>query len=120
MNLTQELQKTPKWKKFEEWYNKYLTTLSTCTVGDKVHLDDINKDNLNDLHGGCEYAVNFCFLPLDLQKGVFEKFIAENSKKTIDVTGTLRDEHYAIYLGYGDYDSLGSFEDLLIRHFNQE
>lgn len=88
VNLIQQLQATPKWKEFEEWYNKYLTTLSTCTVGDKVHLDDINKDNLNDLYGGCVYAVNFCFLPLEFTKGVFEKFIesqGHNLYQEIDV-----------------------------------
>lgn len=55
MNLIQQLQTTPKWKEFEEWYN---------VQGYFVPLDGIYQ-----LHR------TFIEFPIEFQKGVFEKFI---------------------------------------------
>lgn len=58
MNLIQQLQQTPKWKEFEEWYKKQDYT--------------ILFGNIN-LHIG--YRIGLIELPFEFQKGVFEKFI---------------------------------------------
>lgn len=94
--LIQELQKTPKWKEFEEWYNgKYKTEnilVPSLTI-DKLHFDYL--------------------------KGIFEKFI-ESEHGIVEqkwVGHTLGDYSYRIYKFKVRWVEGFNFEDLLIWYF---
>lgn len=100
MNLIKQLQKTPKWKVFEEWYDKqdYSTPMGGYLERD--------------------YIVGFDDLEFEFTKGVFEKFIESQGYKIITHVekGT---SYYSLYrkgevLSYGS----DSFEKLLIWYFN--
>ena len=101
MNLLKQLQKTSKWKEFEEWYNK--------------------QDYTTPMEGYLErdYIVGFDDLAFEFTKGVFEKFIEQKFEIHFDSSYTLYDKHiwkYAI-----DNNKLlicASFEELLIWYFN--
>lgn len=100
MNLIKQLQKTPKWKEFEEWYDKQ---------GYSIPMEGyLERD----------YIVGFDDLEFELTKGVFEKFIESQGYKIITHVekGT---SYYSLYrkgvvLSYGS----DSFEKLLIWYFN--
>lgn len=100
MNLIQQLQATPKWKEFEEWYNK--------------------QDYFMPMEGFREidYIIGFDDLDFEFQKGVFEKFI-ESQGFEIHFDG-----NYHLYcnqsyiLVNNKLPNWNSFEELLIWYFN--
>ena len=103
MNLIEQLQQYPKWKEFEEWYEKNLS------VPPKSCYE-------------IEYHIGFEDLPFEFQKGVFEKFIESFSAIV------LREENlherkiqYRLlkYLELGLFTKkFNSFDELLIWYFN--
>lgn len=118
--LIQQLQVTPKWKGFEEWYNKFVPTYS---LGNKAWLKDIDSTTR-------EGEVDFLGLPIEFQKGVFEKFFEsegyhlcterrKNSSGLIVIPVL-----YKIPLPVEEWsmclvnDTCNSFEELLIWYFN--
>lgn len=120
MNLIQQLQQSPKWKEFEDWYNQYLVDIDSHIVGNLVHLEDIEKDNQEDVYSGCSYGVNFCFLPFEFQKGVFEKFIESKGFIIEQWYKTSAKQMYMCLFIYTHVESIfeGTFEELLIWYFN--
>ena len=116
MNLIQQLQQSPKWKEFEEWYNNYIEEVDEYEIGQLVYLAEITSENINDV-GYCNtYGVNFCFLPPEFQKGVFEKFIAQNYQVHYDGSYNLYNGNYVLV--NGKLPHWNSFEELLIWYFN--
>ena len=100
MNLIQQLQTTPKWKEFEEWYSKQKFYLPLYDFG--------TFDN-----GFVKYEFEF-------QKGVFEKFIAKDGLD-ITVDGYLGDETYGISGSsptFADWKWFDNFKQLLLWYFN--
>lgn len=98
MNLIQQLQQTPKWKEFEEWYNKNTRAW--------VWAIPINIYGFEDI-------------PVEFQKGVFEKFIEQKFEIHFDGSYTLFHKHIWEYVI--DNEKLlrcNSFEELLIWYFN--
>ncbi len=101
MNLIQQLQATPKWKEFEEWYkDRYMYGKGTDHVNNVLFEHKIKHQHF------------------DEWKGVFEKFIESQGYKIITHVekGT---SYYSLYrkgevLSYGS----DSFEKLLIWYFN--
>lgn len=105
-NLIQQLQQTPKWKKFEEWYNKqdYSMTCYGESFGDECY---------------SHYEQGFIDLKISFQKGVFEKFIEQKFEIHFDGSYTLFHKHIWEYVI--DNEKLlrcNSFEELLIWYFN--
>lgn len=92
MNLIQQLQATPKWKEFEEWYDKQIYHLPLLGLGE----------------GGEE--LGFSDLSFPFNKGVFEKFIESQ-----DVILNINDGYIT---GKDVYHVANSFEELLIWYFN--
>ena len=103
MNLIQQLQASPKWKEFEEWYKQQPEFISP------YHISEIELDC-----GNLDAFKNFPFM---LQKGVFEKFIFENNTD-ITVDGYLGNETYGIGSTFADWKWFENFEQLLIWYFN--
>lgn len=105
MNLIQQLQATPKWGEFEEWYNKQedIITLHNPTCYCK-----------GDCINGCIWLID---LPFMYQKGVFEKFI-ESQGFEIHFDG-----NYHLYcnqsyvLVNNKLPNWKSFEELLMWYF---
>ena len=107
MSLIQQLQKTPKWKEFEEWYNK--------------------QDYSIPMEGYLErdYIVGFDDLDFEFTKGVFEKFI-ESQEAVFEQTcsADYSNKPYSIWTAYSiwtvetGYKKSKSFEELLIWYFN--
>lgn len=92
MNLIEQIQQTPKWGKFTEWYEK------------NKHL------NIPPLPIFLSYEVM-------LQKGVFEKFI-ESQHGILEQDHTGNGYCYSIWDSQEGYDEFKSFEQLLIWYFN--
>lgn len=92
MNLIQQLQATPKWKEFMEWYEE------------KKHLDIPS------------FPI-FLSYDLILQKGVFEKFI-DDEGLVIKIEGMFPKQHYCIFQDSKILRTHKSFEELLIWYFN--
>lgn len=89
MNLIEQIQQTPKWGKFTEWYEK------------NKHL------NIPPLPIFLSYEVM-------LQKGIFEKFIeSQGQSYWLGITNT----HYLTYPKVC-CEEFNSFEELLIWYFN--
>ena len=98
-NLIQQLQTTPKWKEFEEWYkNKYM---------------NIEYASINDLI----FEHRLLFYHFDEWKGVFEKFISKDNLN-ITVDGYLGNETYGIGSSFTEWNWFENFEQLLIWYFN--
>lgn len=117
MNLIQQLQQSPKWKEFEEWYNNYIEEVDEYEIGQLVYLAEITSENINDV-GYCNtYGVNFCFLPPEFQKGIFEKFI-DDEGLVIKIEGMFPKQHYYIFQDSKILRIHKSFEELLIWYFN--
>lgn len=100
-NLIQQLQQTPKWKEFEQWYSK--------------------QDYSIPMEGYLErdYIVGFDDLDFEFTKGVFEKFIEQWFEIHFDSSYTLYHKHVWEYVI--DNNKLlrcSSFEELLIWYFN--
>lgn len=105
MNLIQQLQQTPKWKKFEEWYNKqnYSMTCYGEYFGDECY---------------SHYEQGFIDLKISFQKGVFENFI-ENQGFEIHFDGSYNLYKSNKYIIVEDrLPHWVSFEELLIWFFN--
>lgn len=119
LNLIQQLQQSPKWKEFEEWYNKWINTeeIQNYVIGQFVDFAEISDQNKTKLGYSDTYNVNFCFLPLEFQKGVFEKFISKDATD-ITVDGYLGKETYSIGATFAQWKWFNSFEELLIWYFN--
>lgn len=98
MNLIQQIQETPKWKEFEEWYN---------IQGYFVPLDGIYQ-----LHK------TFIEFPIEFQKGVFEKFIEQNSNYFLTLITSELGVHSITVENLADKYLFYSFEELLIWYFN--
>jgi hypothetical protein len=103
MNLIQQLQATPKWKEFKEWYN---------TQGYFLLLE--GKDNLD-----VEYTFGFDDLAFEFQKGVFEKFIESQGyiieqwlKEPLMMASLFERKPGTRFVFEG------TFEELLIWYFN--
>lgn len=117
MNFIEQLQQSPKWKEFEEWYNEYINKVNEeYEVGYICCFGEIEEDNKTNSWLGFPYEVNFCFIPLEFQKGVFEKFI-ESRDGTIETHYNNDDYVYWIWTEEG-YSDFSSFEELLIWYFN--
>ena len=103
MNLIQQLQQTPKWKEFEEWYNTQMVDNNYISLTE-VWLSPDESD--------VSYQIGALQLPFDFLKGVFEKFIESQDHNLYQET-----DFYQL-------DSLPvtrceeSFEELLIWYFN--
>lgn len=105
MNLIQQLQQTPKWKEFEEWYNQQEDVITlhnpTCYCqGDCLH--------------GCVWLVD---LPVMYQKGVFEKFI-ESQGFQLEQNSDGQTMKYTIWSLENGYEYQKNLEELLIWYFN--
>lgn len=110
MNLIQQLQVTPKWKEFKEWYN---------TQGYSILLE--REGNIG--------AV-FIEMLFEFQKGVFEKFIESQdyhlcTERRKNGKGLVLVPVLYKIPGLNDNwtqclvnDNCDSFEELLIRYFN--
>lgn len=96
MNLIQQLQATPKWKEFKEWYYPYY-------MGWSIPMKETKT------------TTGFTFLHPDFQKGVFEKFIESRGQKYYK--GQYSDSHYLTY-PKSACEEFNSFEELLIWYFN--
>lgn len=91
MDLIKQLQKTPKWKEFEEWYNSFY----------------IQNEHVPSL-------VTLVQVPPEMYKGVFEKFIdSQGQSYWYGNSGT----HYLTYPMIAS-EEFNSFEELLIWYFN--
>lgn len=99
MNLIQQLQQSPKWGEFEEWYEQKQYNLPL--VG-------------GDYYG--RWYIGLDELSFEFQKGVFEKFI-ESQGGRFELTD---DDNYIywIWLEEKGYEEFKSFEELLIWYFN--
>jgi len=101
MNLIQKLQTTPKWKEFEEWYNKQGYYIPIKGYFDENYFAGFDDD-----------------LGFEFQKGVFEKFISKDSTN-ITVDGYIVNETYGIPgATFAQWKWFESFEELLIWYFN--
>lgn len=104
VNLIEQLQATPKWEKFEEWYKIQPEFIAPYFIGE-IELDCGN------LHA-------FKNFPFMLQKGVFEKFIESEGSDIVHIYpenwwGTWIEEY-----GYSEINEIDSFEEMLIWYFN--
>ena len=118
LNLIQQLQQTPKWKEFKDWYNQYIDTVFwKYDIGQFVGLSEITEENSKELGYSDTYQVNFCFLPPEFQKGVFEKFI-ENQGNIVEQQHTESKMEYSIWIPNNHYVFFDSFKQLLIWYFN--
>lgn len=97
MNLIQQLQATPKWKEFEEWYEQKQYNLPLIS---------------EDYYGRWYIGLNE--LSFEFQKGVFEDFIESQGQS--HWLGTYS-THYLIYPKVA-YEESNSFEEFLIWYFN--
>ncbi len=97
MNLIQQLQTTPKWKEFEEWFFK-----QNYSVG----FEYANDESM------------FTELEFDLQKGVFEKFIEQNSNYFLTLITSELGVHSITVENLVDKYLFYSYEELLIWYFN--
>ena len=99
MNLIQQLQTSPKWKEFEEWYSKQYYILDNPA---------------NDLCFALELKQ-----PFEKWKGVFEKFIESQGSKVICLPTNSGELEYGLYWkGYVVGRNDNSFGELLIWYFN--
>lgn len=100
MNLIQQLQTTPKWKEFKEWYN---------AQGYFIPLDGVYQ-----LHR------TFIEFPLEFTKGVFEKFIESQGFFIEQWYKTSMKQMYMCLFKDTQTESIfeGTFEELLIWYFN--
>lgn len=97
MNLVLQLQQTPKWKEFEDWYEQQQHNIPLIS-GDYFGRWYIGLDELG----------------IEFQKGVFEKFIeSQGQSYWHGDSGT----HYLTYPKTA-CEEFNSFEELLIWHFN--
>lgn len=105
MNLIQQIQTTPKWKEFEEWYDNFNGTKNAHD--EQVYWEDLS-------------IRKFKVLQFPFQKGVFEKFIESQEGKFEQtwVGQTLGNHTYRIYDSVGNYCSTYSFEEALLWYFN--
>lgn len=120
MNLIQQLQQTPKWKEFEKWYNNYIKEVDEYEIGQLVYLAEITSKNINDVEYCNTYGVNFCFLPPEFQKGVFEKFIESKGLIIEQWYKSSHNKNWVSVFPNVTSDSIfeGTFEELLIWYFN--
>lgn len=95
MNLIQQLQQTPKWKEFEEWYNNY-------------YLTNKHVPSLNTLEQ----------VPYEMYKGVFEKFIESQEGVFEQTEDAYCNKTFSIWTIQQGYTKNKSFEQLLIWYFN--
>ena len=102
MNLIQQLQQTPKWKDFEEWYllSEITSHIPLC-VG-RYRFPPFTK-------------MNVCF-----QKGIFEKFIESQGFFIEQWYKTSVKQMYVCLFNDAQKESIfeGTFEELLIWYFN--
>lgn len=103
MNLIKQLQATSKWKEFEEWYNEKFYTYGNIPF--------------EGWYCGGDPQCGFVDLNINLQKGVFEKFISKDATD-ITVDGYLGKETYSLILNKSEWKWFNSFEELLIWYFN--
>ncbi len=108
MNLIQQLQTTPKWKEFEDWYYTQMVDSNYPSLAD-VWLSAEESDT--------SYQIGALQLPFDFLKGVFEKFIID-SDLIINVEYPLHRMEYSIRRNADVYKRFNSFEQLLIWYFN--
>jgi len=97
MNLIQQLQQTPKWEEFEEWYEKWR---------------DSHKKNYHTFN----IEVFKQYAP-EIQKGVFEKFLTDN-QSYIEVDLIKLVPLYNLWSIEDGYQEFDSFEELLLWYFN--
>lgn len=108
LNLIQQLQQTPKWKEFEEWYYTQMVDNNYISPID-VWLSSENSDT--------SFQIGAFNLPFDFLKGVFEKFICKDATN-ITVDGYLGKETYSSILNKSEWKWFNSFEEFLIWYFN--
>lgn len=104
LNLTKQLQQTPKWKEFEEWYLKQSFILPFIEIQPRYDDDP--------------YILGFWSLEFEFQKGVFEKFIESNEHVFEQTSGRVGFVTYSIWQLETGYRKSNSFEELLIWYFN--
>ena len=104
MNFIEQLQQSPKWTEFEEWYyDKFYTYGSIPFEGWYCNGDP---------------QCGFVDLNIDLQKGVFEKFIESRGCNAITWVGEYQIEYCLHAKDYVAGKDFSTFEELLIWYFN--
>lgn len=98
MNLIEQLQTTLKWGEFEQWYEGWRES---------------NKKNYHTFN--IEVFKQYC---LDIQKGVFEKFIESREGVFEQTEDAYCNKTFSIWTIQRGYTKNKSFEELLIWYFN--
>lgn len=101
MNLIQQLQQSPKWGEFEEWYEQKQYNLPL--VG-------------GDYYG--RWYIGLDELSFEFQKGVFEKFIESREGVFEQTEDAYCNKTFSIWTIQQGYTKNKSFEKLLIWYFN--
>lgn len=110
-DLIQQLQTTPKWKEFEEWYIKQQVQDRGTTSW--WYIDLQLKDREEDRF------LTFPQLPFEFQKGVFEKFL-ESQGNIFEQShnGGGCGYEYSIWSLENGFEMNRSLEELLLWYFN--